>query len=162
MARIAFFPGSFDPLTIGHVDVIQGAAEIADRVVVAIGIHPAKKPMFTPDARVEMVTEVVAGLGEIAERISVQHYDGLLIEAARAAGATILVRGIRDSSDADAELPMAAMNRDLAPELQTVLLPAAPEHRHVSATLVRQVAEMGGDVSPFVPPAIARRLAELR
>lgn len=162
MRHTAFFPGSFDPLTLGHVDIIRGAAELADAVVVAVGIHPSKRPLFAIEDRVEMVAEVVAGLGDVAPRISVIQYEGLLVEAARSAGATLLVRGIRDSSDADAELPMAAMNRDLAPELQTVLLPAAPERRHISATLVRQVAEMGGDVSPFVPAAIARRLAELR
>lgn len=162
MPRTAFFPGSFDPLTNGHLDVIAGALDIADHIVVAVGIHPSKKALFTPEDRVAMIREAIAGLGPGAERISVTHYDGLLIDAARAAGATILIRGIRDSSDADAELPMAAMNRDLAPDLRTVLLPASAPLRHISATLVRQVAENGGDVSPFVPPVIVRRLAELR
>lgn len=162
MTRTAFFPGSFDPLTNGHVDVLRGALDIVDRVVVAVGIHPGKRPLFTPDARVAMIREVVATFGDAGERVVVTHYDGLLIDAARAVGATILIRGIRDSSDADSELPMAAMNRDLAPDLRTILLPASAELRHISATLVRQVAEFGGDVSAFVPPIIARHLAELR
>lgn len=162
MATVAFFPGSFDPLTNGHVDVIAGALDVADRLVVAVGIHPAKKALFTPEDRVEMIREVVAAMGVGADRVTVIHYGGLLVDAARAAGATLLVRGIRDSSDADAELPMAAMNRDLAPDLRTILLPASAELRHISATLVRQVAEVGGDVSPFVPSVVARRLAELR
>ncbi len=162
MANTAFFPGSFDPLTNGHVDILRGALALADKVVVGIGINPRKKPLFTPEQRVEMLREVVATLGDAASRTTIVHYEGLLIEAARAAGAAIIIRGLRDAADVSGELSMAAMNFDLAPDLQTVLLPAAPVHRHISATLVRQVAEMGGDVSAFVPHAVARRLAELR
>ncbi len=161
MAKTAFFPGSFDPLTKGHLDILRGALTLADRVVVGIGINPRKRPLFTPEQRVEMLTEVIATL-DAAERTSIVHYEGLLVDAAREAGAAIIIRGLRDAADVSGELSMAAMNFDIAPELQTVLLPAAPVHRHISATLVRQVAEMGGDVAAFVPPAVARRLAQLR
>ncbi len=162
MARTAFFPGSFDPLTNGHVDVIRGALDLADRLVVAIGVHHGKKPLFSAAARVEMISEVVAALAGGAERVTVMHYQGLLVDAARKAGADLIVRGIRDAGDVTAELRMAAMNRDLSPDLPTVFLPATPKNRHISATLVRQVAEMHGDVSAFVPPPVAARLAELR
>jgi len=161
MARIAFFPGSFDPLTNGHVDIIRGALEIADEVVVAIGVHPRKQPLFSVEARKAMIGEVVADLADAA-RVSVIHYQGLLVDAAREAGASLIVRGLRDAGDITAELRMAAMNQDLAPKLQTIFLPASPMHRHISATLVRQVAEMRGDVSAFVPAPVAARLAELR
>ena len=150
-------------MTNGHLDVLRGALELADSVVMAVGVHPRKIALFTPEARVEMLTEIVAGLGEdLASRALVIRYYGLMVDAARKSGATLLVRGIRDSSDLDAEFRMAAMNHDLAPELRTIFLPAAPAHRHISATLVRQIAEMKADASAFVPPAVARRLAELR
>ena len=161
MARTAFFAGSFDPLTNGHVDIIRGALELADRLVVAIGVHPRKKPWFSGEARVEMINEVVGEFDD-SSRISVVRYEGLLVDAARQAGAGLIVRGLRDAGDITSELRMAAMNQDLAPKLQTIFLAAAPGHRHISATLVRQVAEMRGDVSAFVPPPVAARLAELR
>lgn len=161
MPRIAFFPGSFDPMTNGHVDVLAGALELADRVVVAMGVNPRKKPLFSVDERMAMIAEVTASLSG-GDRVSVTHYDGLLIDAAREAGASIIVRGIRDAGDVALELRLAAMNQDLAPMLQTVFLPATPAHRHISATLVRQVAELRGDVSAFVPPPVAERLAQLR
>jgi len=145
-------------MTIGHVDVLAAALELADHVVLAIGIHPTRTAMFTFDERAEMLREVVAeGAGDPG-RVTVAQYDGLIVEAARAAGATILVRGIRDGGDLDAELRMAGMNASLAPEIRTVLVPARPVHRHISATLVRQISRMGGDVAPFVPAAVARKL----
>jgi pantetheine-phosphate adenylyltransferase len=160
MPRIAFFPGSFDPMTNGHVDVLAGALELADEVVVAIGVNPRKKPLFSVEARVAMIREVVGSIAG-GERASVTHYRGLLIDAAREAGASLIVRGLRDAGDIAVELRMAAMNQDLAPKLQTIFVPATSAHRHISATLVRQVAELRGDVSAFVPPPVAARLAEL-
>ncbi|MCW5697749.1 MAG: pantetheine-phosphate adenylyltransferase [Bauldia sp.] len=158
MSRIAIFPGSFDPMTVGHVDVLAAALELADHVVLAIGIHPTRTALFTFEERAEMLREVVDDIGGGEGRVTVAHYDGLIVEAARAAGATILVRGIRDGGDLDGELRMAGMNAALAPEIRTVLVPARPVHRHISATLVRQISRMGGDVAAFVPPAVARRL----
>jgi pantetheine-phosphate adenylyltransferase len=162
MARTAFFPGSFDPLTNGHVDVIIGALDLADRLVVAIGVHPGKRPLFSAEARVEMITEVVAAMTDDPQRVTVLNYQGLLVDAARRAGAQLIIRGVRDAGDVTAEFRMAAMNQDLSPDLRTVFLPASPKHRHISATLVRQVAALRGDVSAFVPPPVAARLAELR
>ena len=148
-------------MTNGHLSVLESALALADRVVLAVGTHPGKHAMFTPAARTEMLSEVVVTLPEGSERITIVSYSGLLVEAAREVGATIVVRGLRDASDFDAEYRMATMNRVLAPDLRTVFLPAPPEQRHISATLVRQIAKLKGNVSAFVPPAIARRLAEL-
>jgi pantetheine-phosphate adenylyltransferase len=161
MPLVAIFPGSFDPLTNGHVEILETALALADRVVVAIGVNPTKAALFTPDERAEMIREVVGLLGA-SERVAVVAYDGLIVEAARAAGATVLVRGLRDGSDLDYEMQMAGMNAAIAPEIRTVFVPASPRVRHLSATLVRQVAHMGGDISGFVPQPIARALSDGR
>lgn len=159
MSRIAFYPGTFDPVTNGHADILAGALAIADQVVVAIGINPAKSPVFGLDERKEMIAEMAAAIGgDAARRVSAIAFEGLLVEAAKAAGATILVRGLRDSADFDYEMQMAGMNGTLAPAIRTVFLPASPASRHITATLVRQIASLGGDVRPFVPPSVARRL----
>ena len=164
MARTALYTGSFDPPTLGHVDVVRRACRLADRLVIAIGVHPGKAPMFSAEERADMLRAacgpVVAGEGTSFE---VTTFDGLAIEAARRAGATIIVRGIRDGTDLDYEMQMAAMNETMAPEVQTIFLPASPAVRPITATLVRQIASMGGDASAFVPPAVAERLrAKLR
>jgi pantetheine-phosphate adenylyltransferase len=159
MARIAFYPGTFDPVTNGHADILAGALALADKVIVAIGVHPTKVPLFTLAEREAMIGELAKGLGkEAAGRVTSTMFDGLVVEAARAAGATILVRGLRDAADFDYEMQMAGMNGTLAPEVRTVFLPASPASRHITATLVRQIASMGGDVSAFVPANVARRL----
>ncbi|MGV8840019.1 MAG: pantetheine-phosphate adenylyltransferase [Bauldia sp.] len=161
MARVALFPGSFDPMTNGHVDVLRAALEIADTVVLAIGIHPQKSPFFSVEERTAMLEDIVGGLDPaIRKRVSVMSFGGLLTDAARSSGATVIVRGIRDSSDVDSELRMAAMNAVTAPEIHTVFVAASPMNRHISATLVRQITEMKGDPSPFVPPQVAARLAK--
>lgn len=156
---IAIFPGSFDPFTNGHLDVVRTALDLADKVVLAIGVHPTKSALFTLDERAEMIREVIAeSSAETASRVGVISFDGLIVEAARAAGATILLRGIRDGTDLDYEMQMAGMNAVLAPELRTVFIPAPSAFRHVSATLVRQIAHMGGDIASFVPPNVASRM----
>jgi pantetheine-phosphate adenylyltransferase len=157
--RIALFAGSFDPITNGHVDVVAKAVRLADRLVVAIGIHPGKTPLFSVDERLAMIDEVCAPLARAAgcELASVTFAE-LVVTAARRVGATMLVRGVRDATDFDYEMQMAGMNSAMAPEIQTVFLPAAPAVRPVTATLVRQIAGMGGDVSSFVPPPVAARL----
>jgi pantetheine-phosphate adenylyltransferase len=161
LALVALFPGSFDPPTNGHRDVLAGALAIADRVVVAIGTHPGKVPLLSLEDRMALIGEMAATLGAgIAARVSTITFAGLTVDAARAAGATLIVRGVRDGADLDYEMQMSGMNGVMAPEIRTVLLPAAPEVRHVTATLVRQIAGMGGDVSPFVPAAVARKLTQ--
>ena len=159
MSRIALYTGSFDPFTNGHLDVLAQALDLADRVVVAIGIHTSKVPLFSTEERAEMIAEAAASLGA-AERVSAVTFDGLAVDAARAHGAGIIVRGLRNGSDLDYEMPMAGMNGVMAPDVRTVFVPASPGIGHITATLVRQIAGMGGDVSPFVPEAVVRRLNE--
>ena len=159
--RIAFFAGSFDPITNGHVDVVAKAVRLADRLVVAIGTHPGKTPLFSADERLAMIDEVCAPLARAAGcELTAVTFADLVVTAARRAGATLLVRGVRDSSDFDYEMQMAGMNAAMAPEVQTIFLPAAPAVRPITATLVRQIAGMGGDVSSFVPAPVAARLRQ--
>jgi pantetheine-phosphate adenylyltransferase len=158
--RVALYTGSFDPLTNGHVDVVRRACALADRVVVAIGIHSAKAPVFSADERAEMIREVCEPIAaEQGVALEVTTFNDLSITAARRAGATTIVRGLRDGTDLDYEMQMAAMNETMAPEIRTIFVPASPAVRPITATLVRQVALMGGAYEAFVPPAVARRLA---
>src|SRR6516164_5208892 len=157
--RVALFAGSFDPITNGHVDVVGKAVRLADRLVMAIGIHPGKTPLFSVDERLAMIDEVCAPLARAAGcELSAVTFADLVVTAARRAGATMLLRGVRDATDFDYEMQMAGMNGAMAPEIQTVFLPAAPPVRPITATLVRQIAGMGGDVSGFVPAGVAARL----
>ncbi len=159
MPRTALYPGSFDPVTNGHLDVVRQAVGLADRLVVAIGIHPGKAPLFTADQRLDMVREVFAPVAAAAGcAFDCTTFDDLTVTAARRAGATLLIRGLRDGSDLDYEMQIAGMNEAMAPDVQTVFLPASPAARPITATLVRQIAGMGGDVSKFVPPIVAARL----
>jgi pantetheine-phosphate adenylyltransferase len=159
MPRIALFAGTFDPITLGHLDVVHGAVRLADKLVLALGIHPGKTPLFSPDERLAMLKEVCAPVARAAGcELACLTFADLVVAAARREGATILVRGVRDATDFDYEMQMAGMNAAMAPEIATVFLPAAPAVRPITATLVRQIAAMGGDVSPFVPAAVAARL----
>ena len=156
---IAIYAGSFDPITNGHMDVLQGSLRLADKVFVAIGIHPGKAPLFSFEERVDLINRVAAEVfGKDSSRLEVIAFDGLLIDAARKYGASLMVRGLRDGTDLDYEMQMAGMNGKMAPELQTVFLPADPSVRTITATLVRQIAAMGGDVRHFVPALVAEAL----
>jgi len=157
--RIAIYAGSFDPLTNGHLDVLKASMAVADIIYAAIGIHPGKTPLFSFEERVKLIEAAARDeFGEAASRIRVVAFDGLVIEAARKHGATSMIRGLRDGTDLDYEMQMAGMNETMAPELQTVFLPASPSVRTITATLVRQIAAMGGDIRPFVPAPVARAL----
>ncbi len=159
MTRTALYTGSFDPITNGHLDVIIHALGLFDRVVVAIGVHPGKAPMFAPGERAEMIRAAAAPHSAETRCIfDVITFDGLAINAARDIGANVLLRGLRDGTDLDYEMQMSGMNAAMAPSVQTVFLPASPSVRHITGTLVRQIALMGGDVSPFVPPDVAARM----
>jgi len=159
MPRIALFAGSFDPITLGHLDVVRGAVRLADKLVLAVGIHPGKTPLFSPDERLAMLQEICAPVARAAScDLACLTFADLVVSVAQREGATILVRGVRDATDFDYEMQMAGMNGAMAPEITTVFLPAAPAVRPITATLVRQIAAMGGDVSAFVPPAVAARL----
>jgi pantetheine-phosphate adenylyltransferase len=148
----AFYPGSFDPMTNGHLDVLVQALDVADHVIVAIGVHPGKTPLFSFDERAALIRASFAeALPEKAGRIDVVSFDRLVVDAARANGARLLIRGLRDGTDLDYEMQMAGMNRQMAPDIQTVFLPAGTASRPITATLVRQIAAMGGDVAAFVP-----------
>ena len=158
--RIAFYAGSFDPVTNGHLDVVRHACRLADRLVVAIGVHPGKAPLFTPEARATMIREEFGALAaEAGSELAVTSFGDLAVDAARREGATMLIRGLRDGTDLDYEMQMAGMNEAMAPDMQTVFLPASPMVRPITATLVRQIAAMGGDVSRFVPAGVQARLA---
>jgi pantetheine-phosphate adenylyltransferase len=156
MSRIALFPGSFDPVTNGHVDLVRQAARLVDRLVLAIGTHPGKTPLFTAQERLTMLEAVCGPLARAAGcELRCITFADLVVTAARREGATLLIRGLRGAADFDYEMEMAGMNGMMAADLQTVFLPATPTVRPITATLVRQIASMGGDVSPFVPPSVA-------
>jgi pantetheine-phosphate adenylyltransferase len=159
MPRIALYPGSFDPVTNGHLDVVRHAVTLCDRLIVAIGVHPGKKPLFSTEERLEMVEEVFASVaGAAGCAFDCTTYDNLTITAAQKTGATIMIRGLRDGTDLDYEMQIAGMNETMAPGVHTVFVPASVAVRPITATLVRQIAQMGGDVSAFVPPTVAAEL----
>ncbi len=159
MPRTALFAGSFDPITNGHLDVVKSAVRLADQLVLAVGIHPGKAPLFSAEERVAMLEQICTPIGRSAGcEIVCTTFGDLVVSAARRASATVLIRGLRDAADFDYEMQMAGMNSAMAPEVQTVFLPASPEVRPITATLVRQIAGMGGDVSAFVPALVATRL----
>ena len=159
MSRIALYAGSFDPVTNGHIDVVRHAVRLADKLVLAIGVHPGKTPLFATEDRLEMLRQTCAPLAAEAKcELAFVTFAGLVVDTASQQGATLLIRGLRDSTDFDYEMQMAGMNEAMAPQVQTVFLPASPMVRPITATLVRQIAAMGGDVSKFVPASVAERL----
>jgi pantetheine-phosphate adenylyltransferase len=159
MSPTALYAGSFDPVTNGHIDVVRHAARLAGRLVIAIGVHPGKAPLFSADERVAMIEETCGVMvREAGCAFDCITFDDLAVATARRVGATLLIRGLRDGTDLDYEMQLAGMNAAMAPEVQTVFLPASPMVRPITATLVRQIAGMGGDVSAFVPAPIADRL----
>jgi pantetheine-phosphate adenylyltransferase len=149
----AVCPGSFDPVTLGHLDVIGRAAALVDEVVVAVGANTSKRAWFTPDERVAMLEESCAGWSNVRVRL----FSGLLVDFCRAEGAGAIVKGLRSAADFDYELPMAQMNARLS-GVDTVFVASAPGWSFVSSSLVREVAGLGGDVTPFLPPAVADRV----
>ncbi|HEV3372791.1 MAG TPA: pantetheine-phosphate adenylyltransferase [Xanthobacteraceae bacterium] len=159
MPRIALFPGSFDPVTNGHVDLVRQSIRLADRLVLAIGTHPGKVPLFSAEERLAMLEAVCGPLARAAGcELRCITFADLVVAAARREGASLLIRGLRGGADFDYEMEMAGMNGMMAADVQTVFLPASPAVRPITATLVRQIASMGGDVTPFVPPSVAARL----
>lgn len=160
MKRVGLYPGSFDPLTNGHLDMLRASFALFDHVVVAIGIHPAKTPLFTSDERKQMILAAAGPLAADAGcTLEVRTFSNLVTHFAAEVGAAALIRGLRDGTDLDYEMQMSGMNSAIAPRLQTVFFPASPADRHITATLVRQVAAMGGEVSAFVPDNVRQALA---
>jgi pantetheine-phosphate adenylyltransferase len=154
--KIAIYPGTFDPITNGHFDIIERSSHMFDRVIVAVTENPAKKAVFPVGERVAMIRETIADLAHV----SVESFDGLTVDFARKVGARYIVRGLRAVSDFDYELQMGMMNRELAPDVETVFLVPAAEYSFVSSTLVKDVIRLGGSVAGFVPPAVEKRLLE--
>jgi pantetheine-phosphate adenylyltransferase len=152
--RVALYPGSFDPPTYGHLDILSRARRLADRVIVAILENDAKTPLFSVAERIEMIREISAG----DPAIKVRSFQGLLVDFARESGASLIVRGLRAISDYEYELQMALMNRRLSPAIETVFLMAKEEYSYVSSRLVKEVARLSGDVTGLVPETVRRRL----
>jgi pantetheine-phosphate adenylyltransferase len=156
---VGFHPGSFDPITNGHLDVIERACKLVDRLIVGVGTHHTKKPLFTHEARAVLLKTVLDPIGKRTNtEFEVVDFNGLMVHAARQHGAKLIIRGLRDTTDYNFEMQMVGMNAQMAPDLQTVFLPSSPHVRHISATLVRQIAEMGGDITAFVPRVVLEAL----
>lgn len=156
--RTALFSGSFDPVTNGHMAILASALDLFDHVVAAIGVHHGKQGLFTFEERKALLQDALVAQGSSADRVSVIAFDGLVVDAARQHGASAIIRGLRDSADFAYEMQMAGMNAAMAPDVHTMFVPASTDTRPISATLVRQIAKMGGDVSAFVPANVAAAL----
>ena len=152
----AVYPGTFDPITLGHQDLVRRAAALFDQVVVGIAVSEAKRPFFRLDERVRLAREVLKPYGNV----KVEGFRGLLMDFVRAQKARVILRGLRAVSDFEYEFQMAGMNRYLYPDVETVFLTPAEQHQFISATIVREIASLGGDVGKFVQPQVARALAQ--
>ena len=159
MIRTGLYPGSFDPVHNGHLDIIGRAVKLVDRLVIGVAVDTGKSPLFTLEERVEILAEATAHLNDQAE-IVVHSYAGLTIKAARDLGAQVLVRGLRAFSDFENEFQLTAMNQQLDREIETVFLMADPHHQAVASRLVKDIVSMGGDISAFVPESVKMRLLE--
>jgi len=156
--RRAVFPGSFDPLTNGHLDIIRRSAPLFDEMIIAVLNNPDKRPMFTVDERCDMIREVLPSVDTDDCKIVVESFSGLTAEFAKSRDASAIVRGIRAVSDYEYELRMALMNRQLEPEIETVFLMAGEEYSYVSSTLMKQVFELGGRVAGLIPELVEERM----
>ena len=157
--QVGFYPGSFDPVTNGHLDVVERACKLVDRLVVAVGKHHSKAPLFVHQDRMALLRQTLEPIGKrTSVEIQIEEFEGLAVQAARRFGARLIIRGLRDTTDYNYEMQMAGMNGQMAPDIQTVFVPSSPMVRHISATLVRQIAEMGGDISAFVPQIVLKAL----
>jgi len=156
VSRVAVYTGTFDPPTLGHLDIIRRAIKLADKLVIGVSTNSSKSPLFTREQRVALLKAEVAG---IDGAIEVLEFEGLAVAFARSVGAEFVVRGLRSGTDLDYESPMAAMNATMAPEIETIFLAASPAFAHIASSLVKDVARGGGEIDHFVPPAVA---AEIR
>jgi pantetheine-phosphate adenylyltransferase len=157
MARTAFNPGTFDPIHNGHTDIIARAAKLVDRLVIGVAVNDGKGPLFSLAERAAMVEEEAAKFSDVAE-IVVLPYEGLTIKAAREVGANMIIRGLRAVADFEFEFQLTAMNQQLDREIETVFMMADPRHQAIASRLVKDIAVLGGDVSPFVSGAVKQRL----
>ena len=157
--RIALYPGTFDPMTLGHLDILKRASRLCDRLIVGVAINRSKGPLFALDERVEMVENVVAPFRDRIE-VEVKPFEGLLIHFVESVGASMIVRGLRAVSDFEYEFQMAGMNDRLNPDIETVFLMADPQYQTIASRLVKEIARLGGDVSQFVTPEVELRLKD--
>lgn len=155
---VGVYPGTFDPITLGHMDIIHRATRVVDRLVIAVAVNSGKSPLFSIEERVEMAREAAAMNNNEAE-VEVRSFGNLLVHIAEEVGATLIVRGLRAVSDFEYEFQMASMNARLNPDVETVFLTASEHHQFISSQLVKEIARLGGDVSSFVSAAVAERIA---
>ncbi|MBM7867031.1 pantetheine-phosphate adenylyltransferase [Heliobacterium gestii] len=153
---VAVYPGSFDPITKGHLDIVERAAQIFNEVIVAVAINPNKKPLFTMDERVEMIRMASSHI----PNVRVESFSGLLVDFTRKQGAQAIVRGLRAVSDFEVEFQMALMNKRLYPEAETVFMATHTDYAFLSSSMVKEVASFGGEVSDYLPPAVLKKMAE--
>jgi pantetheine-phosphate adenylyltransferase len=155
MARTGFYPGSFDPVTYGHLDIVARASRIVDKLVLGVGAHYGKQALLPASTRVSLLQEATKPVVEhTGIKLQIITFDNLAVDAARQAHAGVIIRGLRDASDFDYEVQMAQMNGAMAPDIETVFLAASPATRMIASSLVKQIARMGGDVSPFIPKEV--------
>lgn len=154
MKNCAIYAGTFDPITLGHLDLIERAAKLVERVIVGVAASPGKKPLFSCDERVSLTKQVLAHLNTV----EVHGFDGLLVDFAKAHGANVILRGMRAVADFDYEFQLASMNRLMSPDMETIFLMPAEKYMYVSASIVREIAQLGGDITGFVPPRVVEVL----
>jgi len=151
---IAIYPGTFDPITNGHIDLVMRASKLFERVIVAVAINPSKEPTFTLQERVDLAEQTLSGL----KNVEVCGFEGLLVDVAQEKEADVILRGLRAVSDFEHEFQLAGMNRKMRPEIETIFLTPAEQFTYISSSLVREIAVLGGDVSDFVAPCVAEAL----
>lgn len=154
MSNTAIYPGTFDPITLGHIDLVTRASRLFERVIVAVAVNPGKAPAFTLDERVALAEETLSDIAHV----EVCGFEGLLMDVARDKGANVILRGLRAVSDFEYEFQLAGMNRRMCPEVETLFLTPAEQYTYVSSSLVREIAALGGDVSEFVAPCVQQAL----
>ncbi len=158
--RVGLYPGTFDPVTLGHLDIIERAVKLVDRLVIGVATNPSKAPLFSLGERTRMLTSETKALAKGRATIEVRAFDKLLVKFAEELGAGVIIRGLRAVSDFEYEFQMVAMNQRLNSEIETVFLMADPRHQAIASRLVKEIAMLGGDITPFTTPAIAKALVK--
>lgn len=154
--KVAIYPGTFDPITKGHIDLVERGIRIFDRLIIAVAPNPGKNPLFSPDERVALITDILSPI----PNVEVRRFDGLLVSFAQGVGANVILRGLRAVSDFEFEFQLAGMNRRLYPEIETMFLTPAEQYAFVSSSMVREIAMLGGDISSFVDPKVETALVD--